>query len=183
MEGSCQCLNSVNCTTSQCRTRCPGCNLMTDICIQAFISCLLCRTTFFTPPVFVGRYAYPGDSPLRHASNAGQRAGTVLLCLLHLRHCWGAAVGWAATEPLLHGRRCQNVSCYSNRQMSAHQEAVMVPSADHLYCFCCYSEEVINICNGPTFSSPGPFPGFCESLARDSTLFCLSACYGILCRS
>lgn len=81
------------------------------------------------PPVFVGRYAYPGDSPLRHASNAGQCAGTVLLCLLHLRHCWGAAVGWATTEPMLHGRRSQNVSCYSNRQMSPHQEAVKVPLA------------------------------------------------------
>lgn len=140
---------------------------MTDICIQAFISWLLCRTTFFTPPpVFVGRYAYPGDSPLRHASNAGQRAGTVLLCLLHLRHCWGAAVGWAATEPLLHGRRCQNVSCYSNRQMSAHQEAVTVPSADHLYCFCCYSEEVINICNGPTFSVSRPISRILCAVSR-----------------
>lgn len=79
------------------------------------------------PPVFVGRYAHPGDSPLRHASNAGQCAGTVLLCLLHLRHCWGAAVGWAITEPMLHGRRRQNVSCYSNRQMSLHP--AKVPSA------------------------------------------------------
>lgn len=77
-------------------------------------------------PVFVGRYAYPGDSPLRHASNAGQCAGTVLLCLLHLRDCWGTAVGWATTEPMLHGRRRQNVSCYSNRQMSPQQEAVKV---------------------------------------------------------
>lgn len=79
------------------------------------------------PPVFVGRYAYPGDSPPRHASNAGQCAGTVLLCLLHLRHRRGAAVGWAATEPMLHGRRSQNVSCYSNRQTSPHQEAAKVP--------------------------------------------------------
>lgn len=80
-------------------------------------------------PVFVGRYAYPGDPPPRHASNARQCAGTVLLCLLHLWNCWGAAVGWATTEPMLHGRRRQNVSCYSNRQMSLHQEAVKVPSA------------------------------------------------------
>lgn len=107
-------------------------------------------------PVFVGRYANPGDSPLRHTSNAGQCAGTVLLCLLHLRHCWGAAVGRATTEPLLHERRCQNVSCYSNRQMSAHQEAVTVPLAYYLYCFSCYFKVVINICSGPSFSHSRP---------------------------
>lgn len=33
------------------------------------------------------------------------------------------------------------------------------------------------------FPFPDPFPGICVPLARDSTLFCLSACYGILCRS
>lgn len=124
----------------------------------------------FPPPVFVGRYANPGDSPLRHASNAGQCAGTVLLCLLHLRHCWGAAVGWATTEPLLHGRRCQNVSCYSNRQLSAHQEAVTVPLAYYLYRFSCYFEVVSNICSA-VFPFPDPrsqFQGFCVPLARDS---------------
>lgn len=68
--------------------------------------------------VFVGRYAYPGDSPLRYTSNAGQRAGTVFLCLLHLRYRWRAAVGRATAKPLLHGRGHQDVSCYSNRQMS-----------------------------------------------------------------
>lgn len=58
----------------------------------------------------VGRYAYPGDSPLRHASDAGQCAGTVFLRLLHLRHRRRAAVGGAAEEPLFHGRGCQDVS-------------------------------------------------------------------------
>lgn len=68
--------------------------------------------------VRVCRYAYPGDPPPGYTSHAGQRAGTVLLCLLHLRHRWRAAVGGAIEEPLFHGRGCQDVSYYSNPQMS-----------------------------------------------------------------
>lgn len=68
--------------------------------------------------VCAGRYAYPSDPPPRHTSHAGQRAGSVLLCLLHLWHRWRAAVGGATKEPLFHGRGCQDVSYYSNQQMS-----------------------------------------------------------------
>lgn len=74
--------------------------------------------------VCVGRYAYPSDPPPGHTSHAGQRAGTVLLCLLHLRHRWRAAVGGATEEPLFHGRGRQDVSYYSNRQMSQQWDAL-----------------------------------------------------------
>lgn len=85
------------------------CTVSRTVAYGVFAACVL---------VCVGRYAHPGDPPLRHTSHAGQRAGTVLLCLLHLRHRRCAAVGGATEKPLFHGRGCQDVSYYRSRQMS-----------------------------------------------------------------
>lgn len=56
------------------------------------------------------RYEDPGDAAPGHATDAGERSPPLLLCLFHLRHCGGPAVGRTAAQPLLPGRGHKNVS-------------------------------------------------------------------------
>lgn len=60
------------------------------------INCL--RNVIFTNTS--DRYADTGDAAARHSSYAGQRLVIVFLRLLHIRHCWRAAVG-GHTAPTL----------------------------------------------------------------------------------
>ena len=54
--------------------------------------------------VFVfSRYAHIGDATVGHAAHVGQCPPALLLCFLHLWHCWRTAVGGPATQPLLPG--------------------------------------------------------------------------------
>ena len=53
------------------------------------------------------RHAHPGDAAAGHAADARQRPAPLLLRLLHLRHHRRAAVGRAATQPLLPGAAVQ----------------------------------------------------------------------------
>lgn len=88
-------------------------------CLQCFYSLLF---SFVCVHACVRRHAHPGHSAPGHASHAGQRAGAVLLRLLHLRHRRRAAVGGAPEEPLFHGRGRQDVS---HRSDARHSEQTL----------------------------------------------------------
>jgi len=89
--------------------------IKSDVSMQVFARMCPVACDVYAVCVCVGRYAYPGDPPSRHSSHAGQRAGAVLLRLLHLRHRRRAVVGGATEEPLFHGRGCQDVSYHRNQ--------------------------------------------------------------------
>lgn len=55
------------------------------------------------------RHANPGHTAAGHTAHAWERASSLLLRLLHLRHRWGPALGWPAAEPMLPGQRLRQV--------------------------------------------------------------------------
>ena len=69
-------------------------------------------------PIYISifhRYAHPGDVAIGYPADAWQRAPSLLLRLLHLRHHRSAAVGRVATATLLSGaaRECHQAALVS----------------------------------------------------------------------
>lgn len=58
------------------------------------------------------RYEDTGDSAPRYSAYVRQCPPAVLFCVLYIRHCWGAALGWSSEEQVFPGQQCEGVSAF-----------------------------------------------------------------------
>lgn len=55
------------------------------------------------------RYEDTGDSAPRYSAYVRQCPPAVLFCVLYIRHCWGAALGWSFKEQVFPGQQREGV--------------------------------------------------------------------------
>lgn len=63
------------------------------------------------------RYEDTGDSAPRYSAYVRQCPPAVLFCVLYIRHCWGAALGWSSKEQVFPRQKRERVSAFIFRSL------------------------------------------------------------------
>lgn len=108
---------------------------------------MLLRLCSLVPLYF--RYENTGDSASWYSAYVRQRPPAVLFCVLYIRHCWGAAVGWTSSESVFHASWRESVSTVlllSNRQPSSPLLLFYPLSAESMSALSTWSKVAANCC-------------------------------------